>query len=80
MAGEGKKIYDREGCAECHGEDLTGTSSAPSLIGVGDKYDRIKMEAVLKEPTQAMTDGGMMPVDVKPEELQVLITFLQALK
>jgi ubiquinol-cytochrome c reductase cytochrome b subunit len=80
VAAEGKKIYDREGCAECHGEDLNGTTSAPSLVGVGDKYDNIKLESVLKEPTQAMTDGGMMPVDIKPEELKVLISFLEVLK
>jgi len=47
---------------------------------VGDKYDNIKLESVLKEPTQAMTDGGMMPVDIKPEELKVLISFLEVLK
>jgi len=80
VAGQGKKVFDQEGCAECHGEDLAGTLSGPSLIGVGYKYDSGKMEAVLKQPTDAMTDGGMMAVDVKEEDLKVLIAFLQALK
>jgi ubiquinol-cytochrome c reductase cytochrome b subunit len=80
VAGQGKKVFDQEGCAECHGEDLAGTSSGPSLIGVGYKYDIGKMEAVLKQPTDAMTDGGMMAVDVKEEDLKVLIAFLQVLK
>ena len=80
VASHGKKVFDDGGCAECHGEDLAGTSSGPSLIGVGYKYDREKMEAVLKQPTDAMTDGGMMAVDVKDEDLRVLIAFLQALK
>ena len=80
IAAKGKKVYDQEGCAECHGEDLNGTSAAPSLVGVGDKYDPVMLESVLKQPTQEMTDGGMMPVEVKDEDLKVLILFLEALK
>ena len=80
IAAKGKKVYDQEGCAECHGEDLNGTSAAPSLVGVGDKYDPVKLESVLKQPTQEMTDGGMMPVEVKDEDLKVLILFLEVLK
>jgi ubiquinol-cytochrome c reductase cytochrome b subunit len=79
-AAKGKKVFDQEGCAECHGDDLAGTSAGPTLIGVGDKYDSVKLEGVLKEPTQAMTDGGMMAPDLKDEDLKVLIVFLEALK
>ena len=80
VAAKGKKVFDQEGCAECHGEDLTGTSAAPTLIGVGDKYDSGKLESLLKQPTDAMMDGGMMPVDIKDEDLKVLIVFLEALR
>ena len=79
-AAKGKKVFDQEGCAECHGEDLAGTSAGPTLVGVGDKYDSVKLEKVLKEPTQAMTDGGMMAPDLKDEDLKSLIVFLEALK
>ena len=79
-AAKGKKVFDQEGCAECHGDDLAGTSAGPTLVGVGDKYDSVKLQAVLKEPTQAMTDGGMMAPDLKDEDLKVLIVFLEALK
>jgi ubiquinol-cytochrome c reductase cytochrome b subunit len=79
-AAKGKKVFDQEGCAECHGDDLAGTSAGPTLIGVADKYDSVKLEGVLKEPTQAMTDGGMMAPDLKDEDLKVLIVFLEALK
>ena len=80
VAGKGKKVFDQEGCAECHGEDLTGTSAAPSLIGVGDKHDSAKLESILKQPTDAMTDGGMTPVELNDEDLKSLIAFLKALK
>jgi len=79
-AAKGKKVFDQEGCAECHGDDLAGTSAGPTLIGVSDKYDSVMLGAVLKEPTQAMTDGGMMAPDLKDEDLKVLIVFLEALK
>jgi len=80
VAGKGKKVFDQEGCAECHGEDLTGTSAAPTLIGVGDKRDSAKLESILKQPTDAMTDGGMTPVELNEEDLKNLIAFLKALK
>jgi len=80
VAAQGLKVYDQGGCAECHGNDLAGTSSAPPLIGVGDKYDSAKLESLLKEPTDAMTDGGMTSPDLKDEDLKVLIAFLEAVK
>ena len=80
VASEGKKVYDHEGCAECHGNDLAGSLAAPTLIGVGDKYDNVNLESILIKPTDAMADGGMMPVDLKDEDLKLLIAFLEAVK
>jgi hypothetical protein len=54
--------------------------AAPTLIGVGDKYDNVKLESILIKPTDAMADGGMLPVDLKDEELKLLIAFLEAVK
>jgi len=76
----GKKVFDTEGCAECHGEDLSGTPSAPALFGVGQKYDSGRLRSILRQPTEAMIDEGMQPVDVKDEDLTALIAFLESLK
>lgn len=80
VASEGKKIFERERCIECHGTDLSGTSSAPSLLGVAQKHDTAKLRSILLQPTEAMADGGMQPVDVKDEDLKALIAFLESLK
>ena len=50
------------------------------MIGVGDKRDSAKLESILKQPTDAMTDGGMTPVELNDEDLKNLIAFLKALK
>jgi len=73
-------VFDTEGCAECHGEDLSGTPSAPALLGVGQKYDSGRLRSILRQPTEAMIDEGMQPVDVKDEDLTALIAFLESLK
>jgi hypothetical protein len=52
----------------------------PKLIGVGKKYDAAKLASLLTHPTPAMTAGGMPPVDLKPEELDALIAYLQSLQ
>lgn len=80
VASQGKKVFERERCTECHAADLNGTSSAPSLLGVGQKHDAVTLQSILTHPTEAMADGGMQPVDVTEEDLKALIAFLESLK
>jgi len=79
-ASQGKKVFERERCTECHGADLSGTSSAPTLVGVGQKYDTGTLRSILRQPTDAMSDGGMQPVDIKEGDLTALIAFLESVK
>ena len=50
------------------------------MIGIGKKYDAAKIASPLKNPTPAMTAGGMPPVDLKAEDLDALIAYLQSLQ
>ena len=34
----GYEIYQNSTCLNCHGTDLMGSSFAPTLRGIGDKY------------------------------------------
>ena len=80
-ASEGRKVFERERCTECHGADLSGTSSAPTLVGVGQKYDTGTLRSILRQqPSDSMSDGGMQPVDIKEEDLTAMITFLESEK
>ena len=79
-ATKGKAIFEREGCNACHGDNAIGTAAAPKLIGVGSKYDAAKLEMLLRSPTEKMTSGGMPAVELKEDEMKVLISYLQSLK
>jgi ubiquinol-cytochrome c reductase cytochrome b subunit len=80
LAAKGKSIFEEQGCNACHGDNGIGTPAAPKLIGVGAKYDSKKLEAILKQPTTAMAQGGMTPTELKDEDLQALIAYLESLK
>ena len=80
LAGKGQSVFTAQGCNSCHGEEGAGTAAAPKLTGLASKYDPAKLEALLKSPTTAMQLGGMVPVDLKQEDLDALITYLQGLK
>jgi hypothetical protein len=56
-----------------------GTSAAPKLIGVGDKFDAAKLEALLRSPTEKMT-GGMQPVEINEGKMKLLIEYIQSLR
>jgi mono/diheme cytochrome c family protein len=80
LAGKGQTVFTAQGCNACHGENGTGTAAAPKLTGLGNKYDPAKIAALLKSPTAAMQLGGMEPVDLKQEDLEALVAYLQSLK
>ncbi len=79
-ATKGKAIFEREACNACHGDGGIGSAAAPKLVGVGNKYDSANIEALLRHPTDKMTAGGMPAVDIKDDEMKLLIAYLQSLK
>jgi ubiquinol-cytochrome c reductase cytochrome b subunit len=79
-ATKGKAIFEREACNACHGDGGIGSAAAPKLLAVSNKYDSAKLEALLRHPTDKMTAGGMPAVDLKGDEMNLLIAYLQSLK
>ncbi len=80
LGAKGKEIFEQQGCNACHGDGGVGSAAGPKLIGVGAKFSREKLEGLLKHPSDAMTQGGMQPVDLKDENLKALITYMESLK
>ena len=76
----GQEIFVSQGCNACHGDNGVGGGIGPRLVGVGTKYESAKLQSLLRSPTPAMLSGGMPPVDIKQEELDQLIAYLQSLK
>lgn len=79
-AAKGKEIFEGQSCNACHGDNGVGTAAAPKLIGVGQKYSSSQIEALLHNPTAKMTQGGMPTIDLPPDQLNLLIAYLESLK
>ncbi len=73
LMGEGKRVYVKH-CVACHGNDRKGNpeSGYPSLVRVGDKFDRADLETVITKGRR------MMPAftSLAPEEMEILLDFL----
>ncbi len=46
----GRRLYEREGCIACHGRDLRGTATAPSLRRVGRHWSEDDLVRFLADP------------------------------
>lgn len=80
QAAKGKSIFEEQSCNACHGDGGTGTAAAPKLIGISGKYSPQQIEALLKDPTAKMKAGGMPTPQLKPEQMDELIAYLDSLK
>lgn len=72
---EGYQIFQRATCATCHAPDLSGN---PSLLGIGDSYDKEQILAVIHEGTGSMPDQYQANIDagLTDEEIDVLADWL----
>jgi quinol-cytochrome oxidoreductase complex cytochrome b subunit/cytochrome c2 len=74
----GKVVFEREGCANCHGIDGSKSSGAPELSTVSEKYDRETLKKFILDPT-SVKKGSTMPAygDLKGKvDLDHLVEFL----
>lgn len=72
---EGYKIYEANGCINCHGGNLEGVGANPGLVGVNLSVDEIKDIAV--------NGKGQMPPGMfkgTDEELQKLAEFIKSVE
>jgi len=76
---KGLALFQAGSCNSCHGEAGIGTAAAGPLTGVGQKYTEAQLLALLHTPDSKMTNGGMMPVDLKQDDLEALVAYLRQL-
>jgi ubiquinol-cytochrome c reductase cytochrome b subunit len=79
LVAEGKGIFAERGCTACHGVNGTGTSIAPSLVGIGGKFADAQLAVLLRNPTVKMRAGGMPAVDASPQDMAALLAYLGVL-
>jgi ubiquinol-cytochrome c reductase cytochrome b subunit len=77
---EGASLFVAQGCNACHGDSGVGGGIGPRLVGMGKKYDKRKIESLLRSPTPAMLAGGMPRVELKQDDLEQLIGYLDSLQ
>lgn len=77
---KGKAIYEAQSCNACHGDAGIGTAAGPKLTGIGARFSADQLAAALKAPTPKMIAGGMAPLDVKPDDLAALVSYLEQLR
>ena len=76
---KGQVLFQAQSCNSCHGEAGVGSAAAGPLTGIGRKYTDPQLIALLQAPNSTMTNGGMMPVALKPDDLESLAAYLDQL-
>jgi ubiquinol-cytochrome c reductase cytochrome b subunit len=80
QAAKGKTIFESQACNACHGDGGVGTAAAPPLLGISAKYSQEQLAQLFKHPTAKMTAGGMPPIGLPPDDLKLLIAYVESLK
>jgi ubiquinol-cytochrome c reductase cytochrome b subunit len=79
MVAEGGQIYQAQSCNACHGERGVGTPAAPKLTGIHERMSADQLASLLKSPSAKMTAGGMTPLDLTPDAMKSLVSYLERL-
>jgi ubiquinol-cytochrome c reductase cytochrome b subunit len=79
LVAHGKGIFQAHGCSGCHSATGTGSSVAPSLVGVTTKFPEPQLIGVLHDPTAKMRAGHMPAVDISSDEMSALVSYLGVL-
>ena len=77
---QGKAVFEANTCSSCHGDNGEGSAAGSKLIGIRKKHQPDKLEALLKQPSDKMSQGGMTPLEVSDEEMKALLAFLYSLR
>jgi quinol-cytochrome oxidoreductase complex cytochrome b subunit len=76
---KGLALFQAASCNSCHGDGGIGTAAAGPLTSVGQKFSDAQLITLLRTPNSAMTNGGMTPVDLKPDDLEALAAYVRQL-
>jgi mono/diheme cytochrome c family protein len=79
LVSHGKGIFEAHGCSGCHGATGTGTSAAPTLVGIAIKFSQAQLIGLLHDPTAKMRAGHMPAIDISAEDMSALLSYLAVL-
>jgi len=83
LIGEGKKVYEKNGCATCHAIKGQGGKTGPELTTVGKTRKPDWLSKQIRDPKQFKSDS-LMPAYgedlITAKDLKSLIAYLSSLK
>lgn len=77
---EGQKVFQSQGCIDCHIINGIGGTSGPELTKIGKKRDKKWLYEFIKNPSSKNPNSAMPAFDnLKEEELNQLVEYLSSL-
>jgi ubiquinol-cytochrome c reductase cytochrome b subunit len=80
LIARGKGVYETQSCNACHGDGGIGTAAAPKLVGLSARFPKNQLTNIMKSPTTKMMAGGMAPLTLPSDQMDALVTYLEALQ
>jgi ubiquinol-cytochrome c reductase cytochrome b subunit len=75
----GQEIYTSELCGACHGDRGEGGAAAGGIRGWMAARSDSEAEAILRNPTHEMQEGGMSPLELNEDDMTALLAYLRSL-
>ena len=66
-------------CSSCHGPGGVGGGIAPALVHVSAKFSVAQLTALLRQPTDKMQGGGMVPLTLNAADMMALVSYVSSL-
>jgi cytochrome c oxidase subunit II len=77
---QGQRYFMDSGCYGCHTVGKMGTPIGPDLSKVGSKYSRTYLEGWLRDPSAQRPSAHMPKLELSPEQVTDLATYLSSLR
>jgi ubiquinol-cytochrome c reductase cytochrome b subunit len=75
----GKTLFTTHNCSSCHGMGGVGGGVAPALTDVSAKFPVAQLTALLRQPTDKMQAGGMVPLTLNAADMTALVSYVSSL-
>jgi len=80
LVGEGRRVFQDQGCYGCHMVGKTGTPIAPDLSHIGTKRDRAYLVRWLRDPSEQRPSAHMPKLQLSEPETESLAAYLSSLR
>jgi ubiquinol-cytochrome c reductase cytochrome b subunit len=80
LVAAGQKVFQSDACFACHGQAGAGSSAAPRLVGISQKYPPQQLAYLLRHYSPGMIKGGMPKFQFGDQDLTALVAYLESLK